>query len=617
MALSFQEVVSDGSLSFIDVAFPYIKREHVFVDFDGSPTAPGVWTWHPAIPNRIVFAAAVPNGVQVRVKRQTAAAQVRHTYTLGAGFTFGTLDENFKQILFLSQEGKEQGFTVPGPDIELRENLQASGGSNLVGFQQAGAGAITRKVQAKLRESLNVLDYGAVGNGVADDTVAIQTAINAAYGKILVIPRGRYRLTSPLVIQPIFNGTSALPLQIVGEGFDANGGSGGTILSVEHTGDGIRMVNTNPEGADARFVLKGFLLTGDGADAEGGRGIYALKVNNLLISDVWVQNMRDTGVYFERCYGSALQDCVLLRNRRWGFVADKAWNLGHLLRVRAYHNGTAYSNEPVGNFKLMGAGDENLGVIFDNVDISYAGCQAFRLFRRSNNTLTNIVVTGGTAVATTSVAHGLVSGQLISLVSQTQNNLATTYPPACTVVSPTQFSWSTSAVNGVYNALDIIIGPASYGLFCTHTRGLVLKVYNEDCMGPAMYLGNGTISYEVQGGYWQGVEFNSNVIVDETQNGKLSGMYFTGPQARLIVANTQRKHNVNAGSNNTFAAGASVLNTTLPMREGVYYNNAAPSAGTWTVGDYVKQSNPVVGQPKGWYCTVAGTPGTWVSEGNL
>jgi hypothetical protein len=44
---------------------------------------------------------------------------------------------------------------------------------------------------------------------------------------------------------------------------------------------------------------------------------------------------------------------------------------------------------------------------------------------------------------------------------------------------------------------------------------------------------------------------------------------------------------------------------------------AAPTNGTWVVGDHCRNSTPSVGQPKGWFCTVAGTPGTWVSEGNL
>lgn len=45
--------------------------------------------------------------------------------------------------------------------------------------------------------------------------------------------------------------------------------------------------------------------------------------------------------------------------------------------------------------------------------------------------------------------------------------------------------------------------------------------------------------------------------------------------------------------------------------------SAAPLSGTYIAGDRVINSSPSVGQPKGWICTVGGTPGTWVSEGNL
>ena len=44
---------------------------------------------------------------------------------------------------------------------------------------------------------------------------------------------------------------------------------------------------------------------------------------------------------------------------------------------------------------------------------------------------------------------------------------------------------------------------------------------------------------------------------------------------------------------------------------------AAPTTGTWKLGDRVVNVAPTVGQPKAWVCTVAGAPGTWVSEGNL
>lgn len=38
---------------------------------------------------------------------------------------------------------------------------------------------------------------------------------------------------------------------------------------------------------------------------------------------------------------------------------------------------------------------------------------------------------------------------------------------------------------------------------------------------------------------------------------------------------------------------------------------AAPTAGTWRVGDVVYNSAPAGGNAGGWICTVAGTPGTW------
>ena len=44
---------------------------------------------------------------------------------------------------------------------------------------------------------------------------------------------------------------------------------------------------------------------------------------------------------------------------------------------------------------------------------------------------------------------------------------------------------------------------------------------------------------------------------------------------------------------------------------------AAPSTGSAKVGDRCINTAAAVGSPKGWICTVAGTPGTWVSEGNL
>lgn len=65
-----------------------------------------------------------------------------------------------------------------------------------VGFQQTGAGAVVRPAQDKLREFVSVKDFGAVGDGVTDDTSAIQAALDASTSRMLFFPAGNYLMGS-------------------------------------------------------------------------------------------------------------------------------------------------------------------------------------------------------------------------------------------------------------------------------------------------------------------------------------------------------------------------------------------------------------------------------------
>ena len=82
-----------------------------------------------------------------------------------------------------------------------------------VTFTQFGTGAVGRTVEAELRETLSVKDFGAVGDGVTDDSVPIQNCLAAAIasGRTMVVD-GDFRHVGTLQI------TS--PVKIVGNGAD-------------------------------------------------------------------------------------------------------------------------------------------------------------------------------------------------------------------------------------------------------------------------------------------------------------------------------------------------------------------------------------------------------------
>jgi len=98
---------------------------------------------------------------------------------------------------------------------DLSKILTDSGlSSSAVSFIQSGGGAVTTTAQSKLREIVSVKDFGAVGNAVADDTAAIQAALNYVasrpIGGVVYIPAGYYKVSSTLTIP-------AARISIVGE----------------------------------------------------------------------------------------------------------------------------------------------------------------------------------------------------------------------------------------------------------------------------------------------------------------------------------------------------------------------------------------------------------------
>lgn len=100
-------------------------------------------------------------------------------------------------------------------------------------------------------QAASLSDYGAVGDGVTDDTAAVQAAVDAciASGRTLFCPAGKYKLTSTVNVGG--------EIQMVGDGYGVNRGAGapgtGTWFYLAHTGAGFSLVTTQQGGMFRAF----------------------------------------------------------------------------------------------------------------------------------------------------------------------------------------------------------------------------------------------------------------------------------------------------------------------------------------------------------------------------
>jgi len=294
------------------------------------------------------FAAAVGTGNTTYYAIVSGAGQ----WEIGLGTVVGT-ELQRTTVLDSSSGGSRVNFapgtkdvfaTLPANIPALVEDLAATGtgkGAEMVAFKQSGTGAVNRTASDKLREFVSVKDFGAVGDGVTEDTAAIQAAINSLpeNGGAVYMPAGKYLLQSS-VIWPT---KKHVVLYGAGSSGQGNGAShpGATELIYTGAGVAIRMVGTGFDVDQVGGELRGFTLKGPsrgiapasiGVDVQWASG----SSGQFSIRDLYVYEF-GTGIRLDAVLESAFYDvCVRGCGKAWHINPTvEAVNANHWFNCRA------------------------------------------------------------------------------------------------------------------------------------------------------------------------------------------------------------------------------------------------------------------------------------------
>jgi len=148
------------------------------------------------------------------------------------------------------------GFTDSNLDDVLTKALTSFGGQDWQ-YKESG-GATERTVKAKFSEiHISVKDFGAVGDGVAIDTTAVQAAINrvkALGGGVCYFPPGTYKVDQVLSL------SSATGVRLVGAGSRAaiiatTHASANTFIYSSCTACTVENLRIDPAGANSGYAV--------------------------------------------------------------------------------------------------------------------------------------------------------------------------------------------------------------------------------------------------------------------------------------------------------------------------------------------------------------------------
>lgn len=569
-------------------------------------------------------------------------------------------------------------------------SLASSIGASLIGFIQAGAGAVAQSVQTALRERISITQFGTgTGQGdVAKDTAAILAAVAAVkqafYDKgsaelYFPTPTVPYRLNATIDLSEVWNLTLSTGNGFLFQRFNGAvdpltdnalihwyGAAGGVMMRLHYT---FGM-------ASDKVTLNGRGLAKIGIDVAPATSIASV-TRKVDLNDLGIKNC-DFGVRvgdlaaqtdnapvnINRPHISGCTSCAVLVasgnaavnitdpffiNNGYAptvgnaFIAD-ADNIGsHLTILAGFVGVTNWTSDHDATHVIAGAAIYQTagslrvnGAWVDDPNKPFYKGSADRALYFNGVTHYD----GGMTLASTpdSIVYNgpqpmvLESCYLYGNVNITSGNQASVIDLGTVFVRAgagytgnmvtTYGGLSRTAKTGNNSLAQSIGGDFPSDIGGNHS----MTVWSDSNLNGLVRAMRGAFTYKV---------------TESLNNGQMfvaGNAYFDGVNWRAIKAGQCWRHAYSVSTEifDKFTAAAAgdvitwasshgwlpgVGGNAIPILtadgQKMSWDSIVPVAGAWKKGDRVFNMNAAVGSPKGWVCTVTGTPGTWVSEGNL
>ena len=307
-------------------------------------------------------------------------------------------------------------------------------------YTPAGTGAVATTVQSKLRETVSVKDFGAVGDGVTDDTTKIQAAFSKvkATGGDLIFPPGIYKISGTIGCDTsnasdfcdnvtitgygatiLADGTAALTaLRLEGNNCHVRGLKFNSTRSLDHTVDPGPLRTPYQVGIQIGGKLTGDRSVGNATYLCSNVSVQDCEVVNFNLPIVLgrasfgrvegctVHDFTDTGILVDDCitdihiggntvYNGA-DDCIFVRHYDYSFYVNGTTNYVGRINVIGNTLGNTFG-------KCFGVGGFS-DVIFDSnnlfqcwagsINYENGGNWTSRSIDNQNFTVTNNVIRG-------------------------------------------------------------------------------------------------------------------------------------------------------------------------------------------------------------------------------